>query len=191
MVLSALAAAVIASPTALPRPPHRQPKAARTIVASALDQARIGALYDARYIKLAYPMGDVPQDRGACSDVVVRALRAAGYDLQVLIFQDMARADYPREGARRDRNIDHRRVANQRFFFARFGQSLPIRNPRASQFKPGDFVTWKLPNNLDHIGVVIDEQVEGRPLIVHNISKTQKEDVLFMWKLTGHYRFPR
>jgi uncharacterized protein YijF (DUF1287 family) len=136
-------------------------------------------------------MGDVPQDRGACSDVVVRALRAAGYDLQILIHQDMARAAYPRGGKKRDSNIDHRRVANQRFFFARFGQSISIRNAQASQFKPGDFVTWKLPNNLDHIGVVIDEKANGRPLIVHNISSAKKEDVLFAWPLTGHYRFPR
>lgn len=179
-----------------PARPLRQPGAAAAILAGARAQLVKPAIYDASYRRIAYPMGDVPADRGACSDVVIRALRNAGYDLQKLIHEDMARAAYPRKGARRDRNIDHRRVANQRFFFRRFGEVIPhegIQGERSKtwQIRPGDIITWKLPNNLDHIGIVTDKVVDGRPLLIHNIRQTIEEDVLLAWPITGHYRFPR
>lgn len=171
--------------------PAPQPLAAKLILESARRQLNPPAVYDASYKALSYPGGDVSGDRGACSDVVIRALRWAGYDLQKLIHADMAKATYPRAGGKRDKNIDHRRVANQVIFFARHGLKLSITAFRPERFKPGDIVTWKLPSNLDHIGIVSDRSQNGRPMMIHNIAGTAEEDVLTAWKMTGHYRFPK
>jgi uncharacterized protein YijF (DUF1287 family) len=138
----------------------------------------------------------VPLDKGACVDVVIRALRGAGYDLQKLIHEDMAGhfSSYPRRGARPDTNIDHRRVPNERHFFARFGRVLSVRTDGefARQWQPGDIVSWKLPSGLDHIGVLSDAvNARGLPLVIHNLSRTAEEDVLTSWQITGHYRYPR
>lgn len=171
--------------------PAPQPLAAKLILESARRQLAPPAVYDASYRRLSYPVGDVPADRGACSDVIVRALRWAGYDLQKLIHEDMAKATYPRAGGKRDKNIDHRRVANQVVYFARHGLKLSITAFRPERFKPGDIVTWKLPNNLDHVGIVSDRKVDGRPMMIHNIAGAAEEDVLIAWKMTGHYRFPK
>lgn len=171
--------------------PAPQPLAAKLILESAKRQLAPPAVYDASYRRLSYPGGDVPADRGACSDVIVRALRWAGYDLQKLIHEDMTKATYPRAGGRRDKNIDHRRVANQVVYFARHGLKLSITAFRPERFKPGDIVTWKLPSGLDHVGIVSDRKVDGRPLMIHNISGAAEEDVLTEWKMTGHYRFPK
>ncbi len=166
---------------------------AERIVANARSQAERGAIYDASYQRISYPKGDVPQDRGACTDVIIRALRAVGKDLQVLIHEDMKRSprSYPRRGAKLDRNIDHRRVANQVQFFARHGQKLSINVNRPQDWRPGDFVVWKLPGGLDHIGIATDRKnAKGLPYVVHNIRKTAEEDVIGEWKLVGRYRFP-
>lgn len=171
--------------------PASQPLAAQLILESARRQLSPPAVYDASYQRLSYPGGDVPADRGACSDVIVRALRWAGYDLQKLIHEDIKKGTYPRVTGKRDKNIDHRRVANQVVYFARFGQRLSIAAFRPERFKPGDFVTWKLPNNLDHIGIISDRKVDGRPLVIHNIAGAAEEDVLIAWRMTGHYRFPK
>jgi len=137
----------------------------------------------------------VPLERGVCTDVVVRAYRHAGADLQVLVHQDMKRnfSAYPKIwGLRRpDTNIDHRRVPNLATFFKRKGQSLRV-TQRGADYKPGDIVTWDLASGVPHIGIVSDVAVRGtdRHLIVHNIGAgTQIEDVLFAYSLTGHYRF--
>lgn len=171
--------------------PAAQPLAAQLILESARRQLNPPAVYDASYQRLSYPGGDVPSSRGACSDVIVRALRWAGYDLQKLIHEDMAKFNYPRGQGKRDRNIDHRRVANQIVYFARFGQKFSITAIKQDRFLPGDFVVWKLPNNLDHIGIISDKKVNGRPLVIHNIAGAAEEDVLFEWRITGHYRFPK
>jgi uncharacterized protein len=165
---------------------------AEKIVASA--RAQVGDRYVADYVSLKYPGGDVPKGQGACTDVVIRALRAAGYDLQKLVHDDMKRnfGLYPKKwGLRRpDPSIDHRRVPNLRVFFARFGQSLPLNK----DFQPGDIVTWDLtPTSLTHCGIVSDRKnARGVPLILHNIGpQASEEDRLFAWKITGHYRFPK
>lgn len=168
------------------------------IVEGARKQLDWGTVYDNRYVKLTYPGGDLPKDRGVCTDVVIRALRHAGYDLQRLIHEDM-KVDwsaYPRYSglSKPDKNIDHRRVPNQRVFFKRHGLSLTTSSSLAtrSQWKAGDFVTWKLGSGLDHIGVLTDKRGQsGWPMVVHNLSTTLEEDVLRSWKITGHYRFPR
>ena len=177
------------------------PAASTTRVASSVPKrvlaarARIGRtrLYDPAYVRLDYPMGDVPADRGVCSDVVIRALRAEGLDLQQRVHEDM-RADFhaypPHWGLRGpDPNIDHRRVPNLRRWFERQGWALePTRDPDA--YAPGDLVTWMLPGNLPHIGIVSDRRARaGAPLVIHNIGRgTREEDVLFAFEITGHYR---
>ena len=150
--------------------------------------------YDGSYRRLAYPGGDVPAERGVCTDVVVRAFRSAGIDLQVLVHEDMSRAwsEYPRAWglAAPDPNIDHRRVPNLVAFFRRRGETLPVSRMPAD-YRPGDLVTWRLPSGLPHIGIVTDATTEGRPRVVHNLGAgALEEDVLFAFPITGHFRYP-
>ena len=170
------------------------------VAGAARAQVGVTLAYDPAYTRIPYPMGDVPAARGVCTDVVVRAYRAAGLDLQRRVHEDM-RANfraYPRNwGLRRpDPNIDHRRVPNLQRYFARHGQALPLR-AQAADYRAGDVVSWKLPNGLDHVGIVshrrVGSGVGARPLVVHNIGAgAREEDVLFAWKQTGHYRsFPK
>jgi uncharacterized protein YijF (DUF1287 family) len=162
-------------------------------VASARKQVGVTLVYDPAYVRLPYPGGDVPQERGVCTDVVIRALRPHGLDLQKAVHEDM-RAHfglYPKKWGLRapDRNIDHRRVPNLQTWFARQGWSLrPTRE--ASSYRPGDLVTWMLPGNLPHIGIVSDRRsLTGTPLIIHNIGRgTREENILFDYPITGHYR---
>ena len=151
--------------------------------------------YDGSYRALKYPMGDVPSHLGVCTDLVVRAYRAVGVDLQVMVHEDMRKSfrAYPtRWGLTRpDRNIDHRRVPNLRRFLERQQAELPI-SDNAADYRAGDLVTWLLPGNLPHIGVVSSRTVPGtsRPMIIHNIGAGPVEDdTLFRFPITGHYRF--
>ena len=154
--------------------------------------------YDGRYVRLAYPGGDVAPDRGVCTDVVVRAVRATGLDLQKAVHEDMRghfSAYPPLWGLRRpDRNIDHRRVPNLETWMRRAGHALPA-STRAADYRPGDIVSWRLPGGLPHIGVVSDRRApdgSGRLLVVHNIGAGARvEDVLLAWPPVGHFRlFP-
>src|SRR5690606_2953727 len=151
--------------------------------------------YDPAYFSIAYPNGDVPNDRGVCSDVVIRAYRQLGIDLQVLVHEDMARnfSAYPRIWGLRstDKNIDHRRVPNLQRFLERQDAELPITTD-GKDYLPGDLVTWMLPGNLPHIGIISDTWADGsdRPLVLHNIGAgTAEDDILFTYRITGHYRF--
>lgn len=161
-------------------------------------QVGVTVQYDGSYVLLAYPGGDVPADRGVCTDVVVRALRATGLDLQQVVHEDMRRyfAAYPPLwGLRRpDRNIDHRRVPNLETWLRRAGHALPATG-RASDYRPGDLVTWRLPGGLPHIGIVSDRPVRdgsGRRLVVHNQGAGARvEDVLLAWRPVGHFRLFR
>ncbi len=188
-------------PLAAPLPSSQPPRLPETpaqakIVAGA--RAQIGDIYDASYCSLSYPNGDPPQGRGACTDVVVRGLRAAGYDLQRLVHADMKQHwdSYPHSYglARPDPNIDHRRVPNLAVFFRRHGRTLP--NAVAPQtlrtWQPGDIVCWKLPGGVDHTGLVSDK-VDGRgvPFVIHNLSRCVEQDVLTDWPIVGHYRYPK
>ena len=167
------------------------------IVEGARGQLARGTTYDNRYVKIAYPLGDVPRKIGVCTDVVVRAYRHAGYDLQVLIHKDMVAAwkSYPRYAgnSKPDTNIDHRRVPNQRVFFRRHGKNLTtlVSAQTQSAWQPGDIVTWKLDNGLDHTGVLSDKRdSRGWPYVIHNLGTPLEEDVLTSWKITGNYRYP-
>jgi uncharacterized protein YijF (DUF1287 family) len=161
------------------------------IADAAAAQVGVTTAYDPAYVRLRYPGGDVPRDRGVCSDVVVRAFRAAaGVDLQVAVHEDMAAhfAAYPKMWAMRgaDANIDHRRVPNLMKFFERRGKSRPLRDA----YEPGDVVAWRLPNGLYHIGVVSRMRGASDYLVVHNIGYgARNEDVLRTWQIIGHYRW--
>jgi hypothetical protein len=158
------------------------------IVAAA--RAQLGTRYVADYVSLRYPGGDVPKNTGACTDVVIRALRAVGFDLQRAVHEDMARnfSLYPRKWSLRrpDKNIDHRRVLNLRVFFARKGWKVA----KKGDFQPGDILTWDLSGGLTHTGIVSDRKgPRGLYLILHNIGPAASEaDVLDAWPLTGHFR---
>jgi len=165
------------------------------INASAIEQTTQTTGYDSSYVKLDYPNGDVPLDTGVCADVVVRAFRKAGIDLQKELHEDMKKnfAKYPQKwGARRpDTNIDHRRVPNLMTWFDRQGKAQPITKD-AKDYLPGDVIAWHLDNGLPHIGMVSKIKVEGteRYAMVHNIGLGARvEDALFAWKITGHYRY--
>jgi uncharacterized protein YijF (DUF1287 family) len=151
--------------------------------------------YDPSYVVLGYPGGDVPEDRGVCTDVIVRALRKGlGVDLQKLVHEDMKShfGSYPKRWglSRTDRSIDHRRVPNLRTFFKRRGLSLPV-TERAEDYRPGDLVTCTVPPNLPHIMIVSDRKTEeGVPFVIHNIGGGAREEArLFEFPLTGHYRW--
>lgn len=163
---------------------------------SAVDQTSITKTYDPAYVVLPYPGGDIPMEKGVCTDVVIRAMRKAGVDLQKEVHEDMAAnfKVYPKKWGlkKADSNIDHRRVPNLHTFFTRKGKSLPL-SDNAENFKPGDIVAWDLDGKgLTHIGLVsnIWNESSKRYLIIHNIGSGAKaEDVLFDWKITGHYRY--
>lgn len=164
------------------------------LTAAARDQVGVTVAYDPAYVPLGFPGGDLPRDRGVNADVVIRALRDAwGIDLQLAVNRDM-QADFAAYPAlwgldRPDRNIDHRRVPNLQTLLARVGAELPLTDgPDA--YLPGDIVTWMLPGNLPHIGIVSDQRSrDGTPLILHNIGAGAKEeDILFAYPMTGHYR---
>lgn len=164
------------------------------LTAAARDQVGVTVTYDPAYTRLAFPGGDVPRDRGVCTDVVIRALRDGwGVDLQLAVNRDM-KADFAAYPAlwgldHPDRNIDHRRVPNLATLFARIGAEVPL-DEGPTPYLPGDIVTWKLPGNLDHIGIVSDKlTADGTPLVLHNIGRgAQEEDILFAYTMTGHYR---
>lgn len=165
------------------------------LVQAALERTEVAVTYDGAYVALAYPNGDVPDNTGVCTDLVIRSFRALGVDLQRLVHEDMAAtfSAYPKLWglSRPDRNIDHRRVPNLEAFFERHGQVLPL-STDPTQYKPGDLVTWRLAGNLPHIGIVSNQLVPGtrRPMIIHNIGRGPKhEDVLFNYTLNGHYRY--
>lgn len=164
------------------------------LVEAARRQVGVTVLYDGSYRKLAYPGGDLPPDRGVCTDVLVRAYRRLGVDLQVRVHEDRKGAPeaYPdlRSGGAPDPNIDHRRVRVLRVFFRRHGLSLP-QSSRPGDYLPGDLVTWRLPSGADHIGIVSDRKsAEGVPLILHNIGAgAREEDLLFAFPITGHFRY--
>jgi uncharacterized protein len=165
------------------------------LIAAARAQIGVTKYYDSAYTVIAYPNGDVPIERGVCTDVLIRAYRDIGIDLQRLVHEDMRDnfAKYPKLWglSHPDPNIDHRRVPNLMVFFARKGQTLPV-SQSGSDYRPGDIVTWQLPSGVPHIGLVSDTPADGeRYQMIHNIGAgTQCEDCLFEFKVTGHYRYP-
>jgi len=167
------------------------------LVAAAVERTHHEVRYDPAYVRIPYPGGDVPADTGVCTDEIIRAYRALGVDLQKEVHEDMERnfSACPRKwrwlSSHTDTNIDHRRVPNLMVFFSRKGETLTI-TERAEDYAPGDLVTWDLGGNVPHIGIVVDQRsrASGRYMLEHNIGRGPKiEDVLFHWKITGHYRY--
>ena len=179
-----------------PLPANASPQV-KQLIASAIDQTRLTTGYDPAYVSIAYPGGDVSLKTGVCSDVIVRAFRKAGIDLQREVHEDMKSAwsAYPKkwQAGAPDTNIDHRRVLNLMTYFERKGKALPATTDRKDYF-PGDLVTWDLGGGIDHIGILtnLSSEPDGHWLIVHNIGAgTRVEDVLLSWRITGHYRYFR
>jgi uncharacterized protein YijF (DUF1287 family) len=169
----------------------------KDIVASLIERTTHNIRYDGSYIPISYPNGDVPTNIGVCTDVIIRAYRKLGTDLQRLVHEDMA-ANFLLYPSKRiwglnttDKNIDHRRVPNLKTFFKRHGVTLKNSRNKAD-YSVGDIITWMLPGNLPHIGIVIDRvsPITGNPMIVHNIGRGPKiDDMIFDYKITGHYRY--
>ena len=165
------------------------------LVKAAVERTQHSVRYDPAYVGIPYPNGDVPADTGVCTDEIIRAYRTVGVDLQKEVYEDMKQnfSSYRQKGKRRskpDKNIDHRRVPNLMVFFERKGESLPATR-HAEDYKPGDLVTYDLGGGVPHIAIVVDQKgASGAYMIVHNIGEGPKmEDVLFRWKITGHYRY--
>jgi uncharacterized protein YijF (DUF1287 family) len=168
----------------------------RDLVRAARQQIGVTVIYDGSYRVLDYPGGDIPMERGVCTDVIVRALRAArSLDLQKLVHEDMSahfaayRRPQHRDSRAPDASIDHRRVPNLMTWFKRAGYGRPV-SPQASDYLPGDVVAWDLGGNILHVGIVSDRKaVNGVPLVIHNIGAgTREEDILFRFAIIGHYR---
>lgn len=161
---------------------------------AAYELTRHEVVYDPSYFNIDYPMGDVPANKGVCTDLVIRAYRSLGIDLQELVHQDMSAnfAIYPKNWnlSKPDPNIDHRRVPNLMCFFNRFAESLPA-SKQSRDYRPGDIVCWNLGGGILHIGIVSAYfNSDNRPLIVHNIGAGQElEDMLFDYQIIGHYRY--
>lgn len=176
---------------------NAQNQFAQKLSDAALSLTKDRVTYDPAYFSIKYPNGDVPADKGVCTDVVIRAYRKLGIDLQKEVHEDMKKnfSKYPKNWGlkRADTNIDHRRVPNLRVFFAKFGQSMSI-DTNPALYAPGDIVTWLLPGNLTHIGIVVNKKsADGkRYMIVHNIGGGQViEDCLFRFTITGHYQYQK
>ncbi len=169
---------------------------AEKLIAAAEQQIGVTRRYDPTYTNLSYPLGDVPRERGVCTDVVIRAYRdGLGIDLQKSVHEDMRKAfaAYPKNwGLKKpDPNIDHRRVPNLQTFFKRRGASLGV-STVATDYRPGDVVSQMLPGNLPHIVIVSHCANEDgmRPMVIHNIGAgARSEDSLFSYEITGHYRY--
>ncbi|BFM11036.1 DUF1287 domain-containing protein [Simiduia litorea] len=171
-----------------------QPLTPSDVVQAAMGRLNHSVHYDGRYHAIAYPNGDVPANIGVCTDVIIRAYRRLGIDLQQRVHEDMAKhfSLYPSKKIwgldTTDTNIDHRRVPNLEVYFQRFGTSLAL----DADFEPGDLVSWRLPGNLPHIGIVVSEKSDDqqRYKIVHNIGRGPSlDDMLFDYPIVGHYRY--
>ena len=166
---------------------------AQALVKAARQQVGVTKEYDPAYVALDYPGGDVPIQTGVCSDVLVRAFRNLGIDLQKEIHEDMQNnfSAYPQKWGLKvpDKNIDHRRVPNLMRYFERQQIALPEKLERPESYRPGDIVAWDLGGGVLHIGIVSDKLSGRAPLIIHNIGGgAQEEDILFKYRVIGHYR---
>ncbi len=184
-----------------PSPVEKIPATERSlydhVVIGARGEVERGVTYDAAYRQVDYPGGDVPTEVGACTDVVIRAFRNGGVDLQQLVHEDMRVnfRQYPQNWGLNgpDANIDHRRVPNLVKFFQRHGQTLTMSTDeeKLAEWQWGDVVFWRFSNGLDHCGIISDRtNKDGLPLVIHNAGMAREEDCLTRWEITGHFRYP-
>lgn len=149
--------------------------------------------YGGGYMELDYPMGDVPRRMGVCTDVVIRALRNAGLDLQAAVVKDIKRRPkaYPMVKRRPDPNIDHRRVKTILPWFQKHAERLDDDDA----LRPGDIVfmdTFPDRAGPDHIGILSDTiGASGRPLVINAWTDgydTQEMDLLDWVPVTHRFR---
>ncbi|MFN8355042.1 MAG: DUF1287 domain-containing protein [Spirosomataceae bacterium] len=174
---------------------HQPSSFSNRLAEAAVSLTKTKVQYDPTYFNISYPMGDVPPNKGVCTDVVVRAYRKVGIDLQVKVHEDMQKHFklYPPKWglSHTDTNIDHRRVPNLMTFFARHG-TIKSKSQQPTDYQPGDVVAWQLDNTLTHIGIVSNQKSNDgqRYLMAHNIGRGQElEDCLFSFKIIGHYHY--
>jgi uncharacterized protein YijF (DUF1287 family) len=181
----------------IPPEPLRPPTFFDQLSDAAIERTMHSVVYDPKYVKIAYPMGDVPSDTGVCTDVIIRSYRSLGIDLQQQVHEDMRKnfKQYPAKkiwkSKKPDSNIDHRRVYNLQAFFERFGEVLPVTDD-PKDYQPGDLVTWQITPKFPHIGIMVDVATidPNRYMVVHNIANgPQIDDILFAFTITGHYRY--
>lgn len=174
----------------------------KNLIDKSIEQTKEKVRYEPAYVQIKYPNGDVPSNTGVCTDLVIRAYRGVGIDLQKEVHEDMLKrfTDYPKlwNLKKPDSNIDHRRVPNLIEFFTSNGAALKITDNR-SDYKPGDLVTWNLQNKpttsgVTHIGIITDVKNKNGDgyLIAHNIGAGNVlEDMLFSYTIIGHFRFKK
>ncbi len=176
---------------------NAEPRTMLALSEAAIERTKQHVIYDGSYYAIGYPNGDVPKNLGVCTDVVIRSYRALGIDLQKEVHEDIKQhfSHYPAKRIWRqnspDKNIDHRRVPNLQAYFSRHGQSIPP-SDNASDYQTGDIVTWMLPGNLPHIGIVTHkhDKRSRNPMIAHNIGAGPViENMLFSYPISGHYRY--
>jgi uncharacterized protein YijF (DUF1287 family) len=162
---------------------------------AALSLTHDKVVYDPSYYTINYPNGDIPKDKGVCTDVVIRAYRKVGIDLQKEVHEDMKKhfSKYPKNWglSHTDKNIDHRRVPNLMVFFSRFGKVKP-NSTFSTDYQKGDVVCWDLGRGIYHIGMVVNKFSSGDKnlMVVHNIGGGQVLDnCLFRFKIIGHYSY--
>jgi len=167
------------------------------LVEAAIERTSKEIRYDPSYFSIDFPGGDIPSGKGVCTDLVIRAYRKTGIDLQLEVHQDISAnfSSYPALWGHRspDPNIDHRRVPNLMCYFERQKAGLPV-SDEIDAYRPGDLVTWDLGSGITHIGIITDTRdvTSGRYLIAHNIGfGPVLEDILFVYKIIGHYRFKK
>lgn len=182
-------------PSPVEKIPPDQRKTADWIVIGAREEVSRATRYDGSYQNIDYPGGDVDPEIGACTDVIIRAYRQAGIDLQKLIHEDMSVrfSDYPHNWGldAPDTNIDHRRIPNQVCFLKKYGTSLSLKvEGNTDEWQWGDIVYWKFANGDEHCGIISDRRgPDGVPLVIHNASIAYEENCLTRWEITGHYRY--
>jgi uncharacterized protein YijF (DUF1287 family) len=192
LALASCGSSVVPSSSAAPSL-QSKPRTAR-LIAAARRQVGVTLRYDSGYAQIGFPDGDVPRERGVCTDVVIRAYRDAfGLDLQALVNADMRAAfsAYPKTWglAGPDRNIDHRRVPNLATWLRRKHAAMPVPSD-PSAWQPGDIFTSLVAGTGTHIGLVSDRPGRRSPLVIHNIGAgAREEDALLQWPLTGRYRW--
>lgn len=187
----------INTPSIVERIPKEDLTTPDLILLGARQEVKNRTRYDASYQVIDYPLGDIASDRGACTDVVIRAYRNANIDLQELIHEDMEKnfSSYPNNWGlvAPDPNIDHRRIPNQMCFFERYGTKLTTKVDKENleEWKWGDVVYWKFPDGNEHCGIISDKTRQDKvPLVIHNASIAKEEDCLLRWEIIGHYRYP-
>lgn len=179
---------------AQPAAPQAESTFSDRLATAALAQLEHRVWYDPAYYRIPYPNGDVPDSIGVCTDVIIRAYRRVGLDLQKLVHEDIVSSPRSYGISRADASIDHRRVPNLMKFFKRNGAALPV-SDNAKDYWPGDIVAWRLAPGLTHIGIVVwkPDSNAVAPMVVHNIGRNGRgpdlEDCLFNWPVIGHYRF--